>query len=87
MKGINVKIPDELHIKLKIQSAKERKTLQELTTRAIEEYIDNRKNCTEINGVLFEPAGKEDKEDIKQGKKDIASGNYKDMDKVLKKLD
>ena len=87
MKGINIKIPDELHIKLKIQSAKERKTLQEITTSAIEEYIDNRDNCIEINGILFEPPGKEDEEDIKQGKRDIAEENYEDMDKVFRELD
>jgi hypothetical protein len=80
-KFINVKLDEDMHQKLKIQSVKDKKSMHDIIVELIAGYISQGDK-----EIVLEPLDEQDRKDLEEGKDDIASDDYEPMDKVFKEL-
>lgn len=80
-KFINVKLNEDMHQQLKMQSVKEKKSMHDIIIDLIAGYISRVEK-----EIILEPLDEQDRKDLEDGKDDIINGDYEPMDKVFKEL-
>ncbi|MEQ8222526.1 MAG: plasmid partition protein ParG [Candidatus Eremiobacterota bacterium] len=80
-KFINIKLNEDMHQKLKMQSVKEKKSMHDIIVELISGYISQKDK-----EIILEPLDEEDRMYLEEGKDDIVNGDYEPMDKVFKEL-
>jgi hypothetical protein len=86
-KKVLLEIPEELHTELKIQSAKEKKTMSGIVVKLIIDYIRMNKDEYEVENVSYEELSDEEKKMIDIGREERLKGEFIDVEAFLKETE
>jgi hypothetical protein len=85
-KLINLKVKKDFHYKLKLQALKENTTMQALITKVMGKYISGGEDELIIEPVNEDELTKEERDAIEEGRRDMKTGNYQEMEEAFKDL-
>ncbi len=91
VKSFNIKMPEDLHQKIKLLSVKEKITMKDMILKALKEYFSVKKNLVfleNFKNALYddEPLDEEDLKALEESQKDIEEGNFKSLEQVIEEL-
>jgi hypothetical protein len=85
---INLKIPRDLKYQVKLQALKERTTMQSLILGLIRDYcrMKDEEEHLIIETVNEEELTEEERNAIEEGRNNVKTGNYQEMEEAFKEL-
>jgi len=91
VKSFNIKIPEDLHQKIKLLSIEEKITMKDMILKALKEYFSVKKSFVFLENFKNapyddEPLDEEDLKALQESQKDIEEGNFKPLEQVIEEL-